>query len=91
MNDLPSVARTVRIACRSVVLTSVALFWALLLMPGCAAGPTGSGGATTDDNDNGQVAPSTVAADCLGCHTDELLLKAVAREEPSPTDDAGEG
>ncbi len=35
--------------------------------------------------------PSATASDCVGCHTDEALLRKVARSETPPVEDAGEG
>jgi hypothetical protein len=44
----------------------------------------------TPPNGDGDT-PADTVADCLGCHTNETLLKAVAREEPPPAEDTGEG
>jgi hypothetical protein len=64
-----------------------------LLLTGCtAAPPAGGGGGSGGGGDKPDDTPTSAsAADCLGCHTDEALLKAVAREEPPPVEDAGEG
>jgi hypothetical protein len=65
------------------------LIFALLLgglLPGCSPGPTGPG-----DNNNDNEPAIARASDCVGCHTDETMLKLVAEEEPPPPEDAGEG
>jgi hypothetical protein len=71
----------------SVVLTTITTLCSvalLSLVTGCPeAVPNGQ-----DPNTNGG---SDQARDCVGCHTDETLLKAVAREDEPPAEDAGEG
>jgi hypothetical protein len=67
----------------------LALLVAVLLgtgLAGCSAPPVGP-----DDNSNSGEPPNELASDCIGCHTDEALLKLVAREEPPPAEEAGEG
>jgi len=62
-------------------LAGVACAALIAFVGGCPAGetpdPPGDGGAN--------------ARDCVGCHTDETLLKAVARTEEPPQEDSGEG
>ncbi len=61
----------------------------MILAAGCTAPPAPPGNNNDNDNDNGPDNP--LARTCIGCHTDESLLRQVAREEPPPPADAGEG
>lgn len=49
--------------------------------------PGGNGGGGNGGNGD----PTAQVGDCLSCHTDEALLKAVARDEPPPVESTGEG
>ncbi len=44
-----------------------------------------------NDNNNDNSDPTAREADCVGCHTNETMLKLVQREEPEPPADTGEG
>ena len=73
---------------------SVAVFFvttALTLvasMSGCGVVPVDP---ADNSNTNGDGPLNARASDCVGCHTNESLLKLVARDEPPPTEAAGEG
>lgn len=72
----------------------VACIAACCFAVGCNAPSGGGGGGSGGDNgntDDGDGTPNARAADCLGCHTNEALLREVAREEPPPAEDTGEG
>jgi hypothetical protein len=64
-----------------VWMALLALFVFALLFWGCA-------------NENNPAAPSgeTYRADCIGCHTNEAMLRAVASPDTTSTgDSSGEG
>jgi len=81
------------------------LLWSLvvgclgqLALVGCNAPPANSDGNDNGDtngnvngNDNSGGGDSLRSANCLGCHTNEAMLKLVARDEPPPAEDTGEG
>lgn len=59
-------------------------------LAGCSTPmPPGPGDGSPGDGDG--TDPLAQVGDCLGCHTDEDLLKLVARDEPPPAEDTGEG
>jgi hypothetical protein len=57
---------------------------------GCGAPPSPPNGDPGDGNGD-PPDPMAQVGDCLSCHTDEALLKLVAREEPPPVEESGEG
>jgi hypothetical protein len=70
----------------------IALLICLLVAAGCntpAPDPGGNGDGGNGDGGNGD--PTAQVGDCLSCHTNEALLKAVARDEPPPVVSTGEG
>ncbi|GJM24109.1 MAG: hypothetical protein DHS20C16_05240 [Phycisphaerae bacterium] len=70
----------------------IALTICLLLAAGCDSpvpDPGGNGDGGNGDGGNGD--PTAQVGDCLSCHTNEELLKAVARDEPPPVESTGEG
>ena len=68
----------------SLLSALIVAVWVGFLLPGCPTAPV-------DIGDNGDGQPNARASDCIGCHTDEALLKTVARDEPPPVEDEGEG
>ena len=68
---------------RSLIAT-VSFLLVILLLPSCDA-------PAPDPDPGGGDDPIARASDCVGCHTQEDLLKAVARDEPPPAADTGEG
>ncbi|HNO79012.1 MAG TPA: hypothetical protein PKN33_13210 [Phycisphaerae bacterium] len=71
----------------------IAFLLCLFVVAGCngPAPDTGDNGGNGNSNGNGNGDPTARVGDCLSCHTDEALLKAVAREEPPPVESTGEG
>lgn len=65
---------------------AAALLVVALVAGGCPTVPT-----APIDGDGNDATPSAQAADCLGCHTNETLLKEVARDEDPAPADTGEG
>ena len=75
---------------RWMVVGSVVALAVAMWLTGCNAPPAPPApNGNTNANDNGTGGDT--ARTCVGCHTDETLLKAVAREEPPPPEDTGEG
>ena len=72
----------------SAVSLSAAGMWIVViaLVTGCPETVPGTG-----DPDPNAPAGSDTARNCVGCHTNETLLKAVAKEEEPPAADTGEG
>jgi hypothetical protein len=85
-SDGPGVSRRLGLPLWTAVLLLAALAGA-----GCQAPPATPNGNENENNNDNVTPPNARAADCLGCHTDEALLKEVAREEPPPPADTGEG
>ncbi len=77
--------RSGRLTLRALWSVSLLTIFVGLLLPG------GCPPIDVPGDPNEPTTPSGNARDCVGCHTDEALLKAVARtEEPLP-EESGEG
>lgn len=75
---------------RGIALTAC-LAWALA---GCSmpqTTPNGNGTGNQNDNGNNNGNPTARVADCVGCHTNEIMLQLVQIDEPPPAESTGEG
>ncbi|MCB9849298.1 MAG: hypothetical protein H6817_01185 [Phycisphaerales bacterium] len=79
-----------RVQSRLTPLVAIAFgVFVLALLRGCESTPSNPTPTPTPTPGNND--PTARASDCLGCHTNETMLKLVARDEPPAVEESGEG